>query len=256
MKNIKCIFLLGGQDLEMHTIKEILDQHNCNYIDLGLKWDEAKLSKYEDYIKSFLNDFHDGIIYGIELEKDINISEHLYFSIDHHNELSNRPSALEQIISLLNIETTRWFELVAANDKYYIPGMKRINASEEEINSIRRADRRAQGITDEDEYLAEKSISENIERINNLIIIHSYTSAFSSICDRLYPYDSLLIYTPHEFIYYGKEALKVRQILAEECAKGKIFYGGGDNGYIGSKRNKYSEKEIYQLINKLKYEFA
>lgn len=256
MKNINSIFLLGGQDLEMYTIKDILKRYNLNFIDLGLKWNEAKLSKYKQYINSFIQEVPNGTIYGIELEKDIYIPEHLYITIDHHNEQSNNPSSLEQILDLLKIEKTRWLELVTANDKHYIPGMEKIGATNDEIYTIRKADRKLQGVTEEDELLAEKSISENTERINSLIVIRSYTSAFSPICDRLYPYDSLLIYTPHEFTYYGKEVLKVRQILAEEYAKGKIFYGGGDNGYLGSKQNKYSEKEIYQLINKLKYEFT
>ena len=34
----KYIFLLGGQDLEMEEIRNILDTHGLHYHDLNLEW--------------------------------------------------------------------------------------------------------------------------------------------------------------------------------------------------------------------------
>lgn len=253
MKNLKdAIFLLGGHDLEMLTIKEILQQHGCMFLDLNLRWNNAKLSRYSIYADTFK---HYSTIYGIELEKDWDISGHEYIPIDHHNDLSKQPSSLEQILTLFNIRKTRRYELIAENDKFYIPGMEAVGATIEEINYIRTQDRKSQGITENDESLAIKSISENLTRINDLIIIKSYTSFFSTICDRIYPYKSLLIYTPTEFTFYGEKAIIIKGILKKEYETGGIYYGGGENGYIGSKSQAFTESEINNLITKIKHEF-
>lgn len=250
------IFLLGGHDLEMCTIKAILKQEGYLYVDKGLKWDNAYMSNYKDDITMFLEGHPSGTIYGIELADDIVHDTWKYESLDHHNWRSNEPSALEQVLSLLGLPLSRYYRLIAANDKHYIDGMLETGATDEEISMIRKEDRKAQGVTEEDEYLAEKSISENMERTGNLIIIRSYTSSFSPICDRLYPYDSLLVYTSTEFTCYGAEVMKAREILADEYAKGKVYYGGGKNGYVGSKKGEYTETEIKKIITTLKNELS
>lgn len=250
------LFLLGGQDLEMHTIKDILSSYGCNFIDLCLKWSDAKLSKYKQYIDSFLAEHSHAVIYGIELEEDLFISQEIYVPIDHHNGSSDKPSALEQVLDLLNIKKTRYYELVAANDRFYIPGMKAIGATDLEIKTIRMADRKAQGITEEDEFLAKKSIKDNLEEINSLMIVRSYSSVFTPISDALYPYTSLLIYNAFEFTYYGSESYRIKELFSYESSKDKIYYGGGVNGYIGSKYKAYSENEICQIVKLIKDEFV
>lgn len=251
------LFLLGGHDLEMCTIKGILNQKHYSYADKDLKWDNALLSQYSNEIDMFLSTNPYGLIYGIELTDDIMLSYTCnYEAIDHHNGREEEPSALEQVLSLLGLPMNRHYRLVAANDKHYIAGMREIGATDAEIIKIRAEDRKAQGVTQMDEYLAEKSISENMEKINDLISIHSFTNKFSPICDRLYPYDSLLLYTSSEFTYYGAEAMKAREILADEYAKEKIYYGGGEKGYIGSKKQTYTESEINQIVKLLKNELS
>lgn len=250
----KTLFLLGGYDLEMCTVKEILEQHICNYADKHLKWNNALLSNYKNEINAFLECNPTGKIYGIELKNNLLLSNEKYIEIDHHNENSNRPSALEQVMTLLDIQTTRYYSLVSANDKSYISGMKEIGATESEINFIRKSDRKAQGITDEDEALAEKAINENKRTTNGTIIIHAYNNKFSPICDRLYPYDSLLIYTSDEWMYYGYKSKKIREYYSEEYKKGNLFFGGGENGYTGCIKNIYTEQEINQFIKAIEYE--
>lgn len=249
----KTLFLLGGYDLEMCTIKEILEQNICNYADKHLKWNNALLSNYRNEINTFIKCTPTGKIYGIELKNDLLLSNEKYIEIDHHNEKSNRPSALEQVMTLLDIQATRYYSLVSANDKSYISGMKEIGATESEIKFIRQSDRKAQGITDEDERLAEKAINENQKRTNGTIIIKAYNNRFSPICDRLYPYNSLLIYTKNEWMYYGYKSKRIREFYNEEYKKGKLFFGGGDNGYIGCIKNIYTELEINQFIKTIVY---
>ena len=121
------IFLLGGHDLEMLTIKELLlnqgfkeDEH---IFDKRLSWEEAELSVYQKEIKAHTHKH----IYAIELrykkEDELYREYKDQIEIDHHNELSDNSTSLEQIVGLLELEdkldskTKRHYELVAANDK-------------------------------------------------------------------------------------------------------------------------------------------
>lgn len=256
MTPIAGLFLLGGHDLEMLTIRDVLDAHGCKYADHRLRWDNARLSSYRDEIARFERENVSGCIYGIELENDLATSPECYRSIDHHNEQSKAPSALEQVLSLLDIPMSREYGLIAANDKRYIPGMLALGATDEEIRRIRRADRRAQGVNEEDEILAEKALAENLSRIGDLIVVRALNSRFSPICDRLYPYRSLLIYTAAEWMFYGDGAQQVRELFREEYHKGKIFYGGGPNGYVGAKASLYTEQEICKMVKMIEQEYV
>lgn len=41
-------FLLGGGDLEMQTIRRLLEEKGVGYADHGLRWDNANLSAYRE----------------------------------------------------------------------------------------------------------------------------------------------------------------------------------------------------------------
>ena len=154
----KKLFLLGGHDLEMQEIVKLLQNQKCRqidssieempdcaYVDKNLSWG-AKLSEYRDVLQRF-GDRNDIIIYGIELNEDITPPSN-YAAIDHHNERADRPSSLEQVAELFGVKLDRWQRLVAANDKGYIPEMKKMCATDEEIEAIREADRKAQGVSE------------------------------------------------------------------------------------------------------------
>ena len=242
------IFLLGGADLEMHTIRDVLSREGITFFDHHLRWDNALLSSY----KLELHTVKDGqIVFGIELREDIMPPE-CDRAIDHHNELSASPCALEQVMKIFQQPMNRYEQLVAANDKSYIPGMLELDASEEEIESIRRADRKAQGVTDEEEHLAEKAIASNLEIKDDLIIVQALCSRFSPICDRLFPYHKLLIYTDSDWMYYGDGCCSVRDLFADELLSGNLFYGGGEQGYVGVKQNVYKKDNIIEMINRIK----
>ena len=91
----KVLFLLGGHDLEMMTIRNILQSHHYLYSDKQLRWDNALLSHYQQEIGSFLVQNPEGHIIGIELENDLQTVMPHYLAIDHHNDNDNQPCALE-----------------------------------------------------------------------------------------------------------------------------------------------------------------
>ena len=243
---MKQIYLLGGHDLEMTEIKRMLESQNKHYEDHFLNWSNAHLSSYSETI----NAFPDAEFFGIELNEDIDTPMH-YCRIDHHNDYSDRDASILQIAKLLNIIPTHYIKLVAGNDSGYIPAMISLGATDDEIKEIRRLDRLAQGVTEEDEKLAEQSIAENLQRKGNLIIVKALTSKFSPICDRLYPYHSLLIYTDKEWVCYGKEKTTLLDSMAHEISKGSVYYGGGTNGYVGAARGCYSSFEIQKTISSI-----
>lgn len=241
-------FLLGGGDLEMLTISEMLKDRDEAVCDHGLEWNNALLSSYSDELQSQSCDTE---IYGIELREDITPPCN-YHSIDHHNKYSNKPSSLEQVASIIGVQLTRWQQLVAANDSGYIPALERMDATQEEIAYIRQADRRTQGITPHDEELAEKAIN-NKENHCDLIIVRALSHHFSPICDRLYKLKKdMLIYDDAGLCYYGSEQQKFINLYAKEIEDGVAFYGGTGYGYFGIDLKKNSPDEIKKYVETIK----
>jgi hypothetical protein len=254
---LNLLFLLGGSDLEMRTIEAILTQKNIPYIDRNLTWNTAKISAYEDVIRNKKN--ANVNIYGIELVEDN--QEPLppnYHSMDHHNERAHELASIEQVAKLLGLELTREQQLVAANDKGYIPAMEAMGATPEEIAGIRRRDREAQGVTEEDERLAEQSISENLTKQQGITVVKSFTSRFSAITDRLYPCERLLIYTDVELTYFGKGVSRLIQAFDDLVKQQLAYSGGGESGFFGIteegiKKIGTIENVSDQIVNTLLY---
>jgi hypothetical protein len=236
------VFLLGGYDLEMVEIKNILQQHSKHYIDKKLSWG-AKLSSYKDV----LNDTT--IYYGIELIEDIEPPKN-YITIDHHNDNQNKKSSIEQVADLLHIKLSRYQQLVALNDSGYIPAMQKYGATEVEIDYIRQKDRKIQGATQEDEILAKISI-ENATKKNQIFIIEAQTSIFSTITDRLYgKEENILLYNDNKLVYYGKNIQKLIKQFQKDIQKQKMYYGG-NFGFFGISEGKYSYEQIIKIKNKI-----
>ena len=246
------LFLLGGYDLEMMTIKQMLEERkDCVVFDKHLKWSNAFLSAYQDVIQGL-----QGVdIYGIELQEDIPVPMH-YHRIDHHNDMSSKPSSLEQVAAVLGIALSRHQQLVAANDSGYIPGMKAMGASKEEIDDIRRRDREVQGVSEAEERLAEQSIAKHLERHGELLIVKSLTTHFSPICDRLFPYKHLLVYTYDEWMFYGEGKNELTNLFADEIQQKKVFHGGGKNGFIGCVKQSFRHDEISNIVEDIKNKYG
>jgi hypothetical protein len=237
------VFLLGGYDLEMVEIKQLLINLGIRFHDKRLHWNNAKLSAYK---RNLNNEEH---FVGIELQSDIELPAN-YTLIDHHNERSDSPSSIEQVATMLNLQLIRDQQLVAANDKGYIPAMEQMHATKEEIADIRKRDREAQGITEQDEKLAIKSINHHKQQEGGTIIIKSLTSKFAAITDFLYPnYKSLLIHTDTELTYYGLNALNLERLIDKTKFTGSVYSGGGENGYWGISKSKITKKIVNQILN-------
>ena len=235
----------------MVSIINILEKRrDCVVLDHHLKWENAILSSYQEELLQY----KDNPIYGIELREDIAPPCH-YHRIDHHNEGEGKPSSLEQVASVLNVQLTRYQMLVAANDKGYIPAMKALLATDEEIQMIRLQDRKAQGISEKEEIEAVKAIENNLSRHGQLIVVKSKTSSFSPICDRLFPFHSLLIYTDEEWMFYGDGKTELMEQLREEIMQEKVFYGGGNNGYVGSAKRAYTKENIISFVEQMQQRY-
>lgn len=244
----KILFLLGGYDLEMLTIRSLLEQKEIPYKDHALSWHNACLSSYrQDMMEA---DAAHCTIWGVELMEDIPPVAS-YHRIDHHNDLSHLPSALEQVASILSVPMDRYFQLVSANDRAYIPGMEELGATSEEIASIRRADRAAQGITPKEEKLAEEAVNQHAVLTGDLWVVQARCSRFSPICDRMYPYTRLLVYTDTEWVYYGQHASRVGALFNEDYRSHKLYAGGGENGYVGTVQEVYTPSEIQTMVNQI-----
>ncbi len=240
----RSLFLLGGYDLEMLTVKQMLKgRAGCVVADKHLQWDNALLSAYKEELSQ--GGYEE--VYGIELREDIPAPDN-YHRIDHHNDWADRPSSLEQVAELLGVTPDRRQLLVAANDRGYIPAMKAMGASPEEIDDIRRRDRAAQGVTKEDELLAERAIKENLQTFGGIIVVKAFPSCFSPICDRLYPYRRLLIYNDSEWVFYGEGKADLTEEFAAEISAGRMYHGGGPTEYIGAARGAFSVQEILNIV--------
>lgn len=243
------LFLLGGYDLEMLTIKSLLDRYDIPYIDHRLDWNTARVSSYRDDIAKAVSDGK--MVWGIELQEDCELPVG-YNRIDHHNQWSDRPSSLEQVAALLKIPMERDLQLVAANDVGHIAALMQMGAGQDEIDAIRKEDRKAQGVTEEDERLAEESVRNHSEQVGELRIIRSLTDKFSPVCDRVYPCPHLLVYTDSEWVYYGKAAFRVAALFGKERKDHKIYTGGGANGYVGTVGGAFSREELQAMMTKIK----
>ncbi|MGC8866147.1 MAG: hypothetical protein ACP5O2_10565 [Bacteroidales bacterium] len=237
------LFLLGGYDLEMLTIRRLLKRKGYNFVDKKLSWG-AKLSAY----KESFDTLHHYI--GIELIDDITPPAR-YTSIDHHNNDYEKPSALEQVAALVGHSLTRYEQLVAANDKGYIPAMQALGASKEEILRIRRKDRAAQGISLKEEKIILNPAHLQIEQIGEILVVQTPFERFSPIVDYFYPQRHLIVFNDHELMYYGSLTARLVDILQSLLKENKIFYGGNPPSFLGTGKGFFSKPELEILKNQI-----
>ncbi|PIQ46620.1 MAG: hypothetical protein COW04_01135, partial [Deltaproteobacteria bacterium CG12_big_fil_rev_8_21_14_0_65_43_10] len=164
----KYVFFLGGYDAEMLEIRNTLEERGEWFYDRKLSWG-AYLSAYKNEIDGLSAD---AIPVFIELKLDVTPPKNFKI-IDHHDEKTgkDKKTSIEQVADLLGIELNRRQQLISANDKGHIREMRKFCATDEEIVEIRALDRKAQGVTEDDERLAEKSIEEHIEKVTDDAVI-------------------------------------------------------------------------------------
>jgi hypothetical protein len=241
-------FLLGGHDLEMLEIKKMLIQAGYKFSDKNLSWGAA----WADYRDVFEDPAVSGSQWvGIELSGKDDMPP-ASIDIDHHNERSDEPASIEQVAALLGIALSPYQKLVAANDKAYIPGLMEVGASTEEISAIIKADKAAQGVSEEDERNAAISLSEHLSLQNGHHVVYALCDKFLPIVDHLFgQYQSLIVYNDSTLVYYGKGAgkLSTRLALAGRANVAAMAYSrDGENGFWGIPHELLSPTEIRSLL--------
>lgn len=227
----------------MMTIRQVLYKNKVEFLDYKLSWATATIDNYIDVIREKADEKY--LIYGIELQNPHKIKCPInYRSIDHHNEDENKPASIIQVYSVLKefgivpkeYKLSREEELIAANDAEYIPGLNKVNATEEEIRKIRKLDRKCQGVTPQEERDAKRSISEKCVK-NGLTCVKTDLRNFTPIFDLLYPCDHVLVYSDSTLVYYGRERESFYTDTTETFIDVDFFRGGGEYGYFGTFNN-------------------
>jgi hypothetical protein len=155
-------FFLGGRDLEMLTIAQLL--RDCGVSAERVHDDRpdwgAPASRYRERIGSAIEAGLVPVL--VELPDDLALGGRA-IHVDHHGPEAGAtsPTSLEQVFDLLRLPRSQWtrrHSLVAANDRGWIPELRAMGASAEEIRGIREAERRAQGISDAEERSAAEAL--------------------------------------------------------------------------------------------------
>jgi len=251
IEQLNRIFLLGGADLEMQTIKEHLlakgFKEGIDLFDKKLKWG-ATLSDYQEELEQFKT----STIYGIELSEDITPPKN-YQRIDHHNELSDNPSSLEQVLKILEQKPTRRDKLIMTNDVGHIEAMKCMGATKEEIESIRQEERAIAGVTEEDEVQALKEI-ECVEEKKGIYIIETTLETFSPIVDN-FEKRPLLLFGKNDLTYYGEIGF-LKENYKEALEKNEAYHGRGYFGFDSKYVALQTAKKLLEEILEMKEEKA
>lgn len=258
--NNQIVVVTPVNDGEAVQIAKILKEKNIKTLITAQGWG-ASWSDLESEIKEEIENLKNKNfkIFGVELQGQApegakNVDHHCYDGDDR----SSDKSSLEQVADLIGYELTLYEQFVAANDKGFIPAMislaKTKNLSEKEtqklIEKVRLQDRAAQGITPEQEEIAEKAIEE-AEVSNSLTVVRMAHSKTSTVCDRLWGgYKNLLIISDDgEVNFFGS-----REVIGKLSGLVEGSWSGGDlehdNGFWGGyPQNLDIEKEVKNLLN-------
>jgi len=255
-------YFLGGNDLEMEAIRRLLRDKGVpvsRVHDKHLDWG----AKASDYRKELEDLPEKAVPVLIELANDLGLDESRIIIVDHHGERAgaDRPTSLEQMWRLLEMPPDQWgkgeyadFPLIAANDRGYIPAMRQLGASDEVIADIRRRERAAQGITEEQEQQAEAAIRHLKTIEDRLTVVHLPHSKTAPVTDRLAlrpGHENILVIAPKEINFFGDGRAICR--LHKQYPGG--WYGGAlpQSGYWGHGRDDIDVEELQtRLLDSLK----
>lgn len=250
------VFFLGGHDLEMETIAHLV-RSECGdkaLYDAGLAWG-ARVEDYREEIDTVRRAGATPVL--IELGGAAEIEGSI--DIDHHGQRADEPTALEQVFALLDLPEDRWtryYALVAANDRGHLRAMSDIGASVEEMVHIRRMDRAAQGVTAAQEREGVEALLQGaVAQNGGLLIVELPHGRMATVTDPLRlrelergedPVD-LLVLSPEEVGFFGSgcSIAKLQQCLEKGWSGGDL----PESGFWGiSKRNLPANIDITTLL--------
>lgn len=212
------VYILGGEDLEMSRIRTRLNRAGAEVVDVGMRWEQATnegVSAVAEHIDRIKSEGKTPVT--IELAGAGNLRPDVV-EIDHHNERSDRPPSVAQVMERMGLAPVLKDKLVGANDAGYIPAMmgvandildkleKRLSSmagiTDEEkqkrlegsknwlnlmINRVRREDRAAQGVTEEMEAEAEEALKHaEVDPDTGTILVRIEGDRCSPVTDRLF----------------------------------------------------------------------
>ena len=235
----KNFFIIPANDGESVEIRKILRDNGIDHVVTRQAWGATWAgleSAVVEKIERFLSTNPSAVIYGIELGgpsrwSAINIDHHVYRDENRANE----KSSIEQVATLLGVELTRHQILVSANDKGWIPALKAMGATENEIKIVRAQDRLSQGVTPDQEAQAVGDI-EAAEVRGSKWLVRCPQGSTSAITDRLFGrYTELLTVDGQngKWIYFGPRHMQFYSLT--EGMTDKARWAGGDpkNGFSG-----------------------
>jgi hypothetical protein len=221
-------------DGEAVEIRNLLRSHGERVVEAGLGWGarwDALEERVLEEVRQYQSLHPTGEIFGVELAGRPPFSA---VTIDHHryddDDRWNAKSSLEQVAAILGAPLSRWQELVAANDRGYIPAMLAAGASAAEIEAVRQQDRAAQGITAEQEAQAERDVAQGAWH-GELCHVECPDGCTSAHSDLLFGRArEILLTSPAKWSYFGPR----HQELAETQFPERTWAGGApESGYWG-----------------------
>jgi len=152
----------------------------------------------------------------------------------------------------LTIITNFPIKLIAANDVGYIPAMLEMSATEKEIADIRKADRKAQGVSEADEQQALEDLKAGYWD-KDVFVVTTQLNKFSPITDQIWKHPKKIVYNQQEVNYYGENKAKLVEAFADMIKVNKAYHGGGEKGYFGfcdySEKSTFYVKKVIELVN-------
>lgn len=211
-------YFLGGYDLEMAAIRELLDRHvpSGAIHDRHLAWG-ACVRDYVGELDECLKSEQTPVLIELSGADDWR-AEHQgrALIVDHHDSRAGRdqPSSLRQVFDLLGrpqSEWTRWLALVDANDRGHAKAMRQIGASLEEMLEVRARDRAAQGVTSIEEAQAHEAINSAHTYLDGRLTVveipHDRTAPVTDVLDPLLGgagYENLLVIGRKGRYFFGR----------------------------------------------------
>ena len=233
------IWIVPRNDLEATEALRLLERYGETAVvsrqAWGASWENIEADAV-DRVEELLRQNPGAEVIGIEFAGaprwgGRNIDHHKFADGDRSNELSS----IEQVAQILGHELNRYEKLVAENDKGWIPALLAAGASQGEVDTIRMADRCAQGVTPDQEAQAVRDIA-TAEWKGRKVFIRCPRGASSALTDRLYgQYDEALTAAPDKWIYYGPRARQIHDhVHAAGFGHPRDWVGGRpESGYAG-----------------------
>jgi hypothetical protein len=232
-------FIVPANDGEAVEIRKILQTAKISHVVTRQAWGATWVNLEPEVvvaIEGFISANPSAVIYGVELGGParwgaINIDHHIY----RDENRSNEKSSIEQVAALLGVELTRHQLLIAANDKGYIPAMKAMGATENEIKIVRAQDRLAQGVTPDQEAQAVADI-QSAEIRGHKWLVRCPKGSTSAVTDRIFgQYAELLTVdgVNGKWIYFGPRHMQFYAITEGGTTLARWAGGDPKNGFSG-----------------------